>query len=60
MTSRDNSLKQTEVIGNIVVIRIYMGYIGNFGGWFQNMTNIICSHRGKALKLVEMCQNGVY
>ena len=35
-----------------------MGYIGNLGGWFQNMTNTLCSAQGIATKLGQNVSKG--
>ena len=35
-----------------------MRYIGNLGGWFQNMTNNLCSTQGIATKLGQNVSKG--
>ena len=35
-----------------------MGYIGNFGGWSQDMTNILCSCRGIGTKIGRYVSKG--
>ena len=35
-----------------------MGYIADFGGWFRNMTNIVCSTRGISTKLGQNVSKG--
>jgi hypothetical protein len=47
---RINVKNITEIIHSFVCLRIYMGYIGDFGWWFEDMTNILCSSQGVGTK----------